>query len=96
MLSAFPPIREATVKQTCWEVRFVPTATASRPDAPQQSISFNDLVGTQQERLGDRQAERLGGREIDDKLELGRLFDRKVSGFRSLENLIDEFTRVPE
>ena len=32
------------------------------------------------------EAERLGGLEIDDQLELGRLRDRQVGGFGALEN----------
>src|SRR5512138_1945661 len=31
----------------------------------------------------------LGGFEIDDQLELRRLFDRKVSGFCAFQNLVD-------
>jgi hypothetical protein len=39
------------------------------------------------ERLGlHLEAERLGGLEIDDQLELGRLRDRQVGGFGALEN----------
>jgi hypothetical protein len=34
---------------------------------------FDNLVGAQQERFRDREAERLGGRQIDDEIELGRL-----------------------
>jgi hypothetical protein len=33
--------------------------------------SFNHLVGAQQERLRNGQAECLGGREIDDEIEFG-------------------------
>jgi hypothetical protein len=35
--------------------------------------SLDDLVRPQQQRLRDRQAEGLGGLEVDDQLELGRL-----------------------
>jgi hypothetical protein len=36
-----------------------------------------------QERLGDRHPERFGGREVDDKLELGRLLHRYVAGLQA-------------
>jgi len=38
--------------------------------------SFDDLVGAQQERLRDFEVEGLGGRKIDDEIELSRLLDR--------------------
>jgi len=37
---------------------------------------LNHVVRAQQERLWDRQSERLGGLEIDNQLELGWLLDR--------------------
>jgi hypothetical protein len=37
--------------------------------------------------LRDGQAERLGGLEIDDELECGRLLDREVGGLLALEDL---------
>src|SRR5215204_2554942 len=43
------------------------------------AISFDHLVGTQQESFRDRQSERLGGSEVDDEFELGRLLDRNVA-----------------
>src|SRR5437870_7444047 len=52
--------------------------------------SFNHLVRAQQYRLRDRNAERLGGLEVDHELELGRLFHRKLAGLRALEDLVDE------
>src|SRR5258708_14039007 len=42
-----------------------------------------------QERRRDRQAERLGGLEVDDQLELGRLLDGEISRLGPLENLVD-------
>jgi hypothetical protein len=41
---------------------------------------LDDLVRPQQERLRDRQAERLGGLEVDDQLELRGLLDGEVGG----------------
>jgi hypothetical protein len=37
---------------------------------------FDHLVGAQQERFRDRETDRLGGLEIDDKLEFGWILDR--------------------
>src|SRR5262245_28038851 len=48
-----------------------------------------DLVRPQQHRLGDRQAQGLGGLEVDDQLELRRLLDRQVGGLRAIEDLRD-------
>jgi hypothetical protein len=50
---------------------------------------FDYLVGTGEERLGDREADCLGGPEIDDQLDFRRLLDREVGGFLSLENSAD-------
>src|SRR5262245_42171914 len=50
--------------------------------------SPDDLVGSNQERLRDCQAQRLGGLEVDHQLELRRLFDREVGGFGPFQNLV--------
>jgi hypothetical protein len=39
---------------------------------------LNNFVGRSQQRFRDGEAERLGGLEVDDKFEFGRLYDRKV------------------
>jgi len=36
-----------------------------------------------------REAKRLGGLEVDHKLELRRLLDRKLAGLGALEDLVD-------
>jgi hypothetical protein len=41
---------------------------------------FDDLVRPPQHRRRDREAERLGGFEVDDQLELRRLLDWQVGG----------------
>src|SRR6516164_2907721 len=58
--------------------------------------SLDHLVSAQQERLWDRQAEPLGGREIDDKFESGRLLDRNIAGLRTAQNLVDQLGGAPE
>ena len=40
--------------------------------------------------------ERLGGLEVDDQIEFGRLLDRKVGGFRPTQNLVDVVPGAPE
>src|SRR3954467_10410103 len=57
---------------------------------------LDHFVDAQQERLGDGQAEHLGGREIDDQIELGRLFDREVSGLDPAQYLVDVLGTPPE
>ena len=51
---------------------------------------FDQRIGTQQERFRDFQAERLGRGQIDDKIEFGRLLDRKIGGFCAAQNLVDK------
>jgi hypothetical protein len=41
--------------------------------------SFDHFVGDGEDSRRDGQAKRLGGLKVDDKLELGRQYDRKVS-----------------
>jgi hypothetical protein len=43
---------------------------------------FDHLVGAQQEQFRDRQAKHLCGGQVEDKIELGRLFDRQVGRLR--------------
>ena len=50
----------------------------------------DDLVGPQQQRVRDCQAQRLGGLEVDDELELGGLLDRKIGGLGTFEDPVYE------
>src|SRR3974377_1000931 len=59
------------------------------------AFSLDYLVGAQQERFRDREAEGLGGGQIDDELEFGRLLDRDVGGLRPTQNLVDEVGGAP-
>src|SRR5262245_51106058 len=51
-----------------------------------RSHSLDHLVGTPDERVGDGDAECLGGLEVNVQLNFGCLLDRQVSGLVALEN----------
>jgi len=54
-----------------------------------QCVLLDHLVGAQQDRFGDRNAQGLGGLEVDDQLEFGWLLDGQVGRFRAPEDLVD-------
>jgi len=47
---------------------------------------LDHLIRPRQQSRRNREAERLGGLEVDDKLELRRLFDAEVGRFHALED----------
>ena len=64
--------------------RYVPFGDLSRCSNVLRLL--DDLVGAQEEGFRDFQPDCLGGCEIDDQLELGRLQDRQVSRFFALKD----------
>src|SRR5262249_59578710 len=56
--------------------------------------SLDHFVGAGKQRLGNREAEGFGGREVYDEIELRRPFYRQVAGLRAFENLIDITSRA--
>src|SRR5262249_28749214 len=71
------------------DIKFSPsvsTIAAAFENASPSRRSFDHLVGERKKRWRNGEAERLRGPQIDDQLELGRLFDRQVSGLFTPEN----------
>jgi hypothetical protein len=62
------------------------TAPAQRWKRSFPHCSLDHLIGAGEDRLGDRDAERLRGLQIDDQLEFSRPLDGQVGGSRSLQN----------
>src|SRR5215203_6043127 len=58
-------------------------------------ILFDYLVGASEQRRWHREAERLGGLEVDRQLVLGRVLHRQVSRFLALENTINVTRSAP-
>jgi len=58
-------------------------------------VLLDHLIRPLQERLRDRQAEGLGGREVDDEFESGRLPEEQVFWLRACEDGLHVSCRLP-
>src|SRR5438128_10007634 len=68
--------------------------TAARRSWPRWSSTLLDhLIRPQQERLRDREAEGLGGLEVDHQLKSRGLLNGKLRRLRSPQDLVDEIRR---
>src|SRR5262249_204796 len=72
-----------------------PTRFSSCVGARRAHGLLNDLIRPQQRRR-DREAERFGGLEVDDELELCGLFDGQIGWLGALENLVDVRRSAPK
>src|SRR5215468_9425326 len=68
-------------------------STASKADkcAAANDGLLDHLVSDREQLVGNIEAERPGGFEIDDQLELSRQFDRDVGGLSPAHNFVDNF-----
>src|SRR4030095_1293370 len=80
-------VRSAWIARTYDGIEHPANPSAARRSWPRWSSTlFDDLVGPQQQRLRNREAECLGGLEVDDQLELRRLLDGEIGGPHTLED----------
>ena len=95
-MSALPPIATKKADMPQMVMSALPpkadscSATAYVCFGPIADITslFDHLIGAGYERWSDSQAERLGGLEVEDKFELGRLLDWQVGWPRTLDDLV--------
>ena len=66
-----------------------PSGHAPEPSDELPPSHLDHLVGPQQERLGDRQVQRLRSGQIDDKIVSGRLLDWKVAWLCPPQDFVD-------
>src|SRR5215471_8169531 len=78
----------ADIVAACRHVRFVPQGADAAMTCANTRL-FDDLVGALLEKERHVKAERLGGLEIDHKLELDRSLDGKLTRRLALEDAID-------
>src|SRR5262249_39367385 len=65
-------------------------------EPPSRFRSLHHLVGTSEERRRDFQGEHLGGLEVNNQLEFGRLLDRQVGRLCAAQNLVNIIGGAPE
>src|SRR5262245_5877565 len=65
-------------------------------EPPSRVTSLDHLVRASEQRRRHIEAERLGGGQIDDEVELGWLLDRNVGRLRAAQNLVNEVAGTTE
>src|SRR4051812_28407316 len=70
--------------------RYVCSTSFKPSRGPSLNGLLDDLIRSKQQRLRNDQAERARRFQVDDEIELRRLFDRQISGLCAFENLVDE------
>src|SRR6266702_6596907 len=72
-----------------WAARRAAKRTVPVPEMNmRRSLLLDDLIRPSQERLWDRQPERLGRLEVDHQLDLGRLLHGQVARLGTLEDAV--------
>src|SRR5437867_11718548 len=74
--------------------RAAPLRATLAPSCGHDRSSLNEPIRPLQQWRWNREAERLGGLQIDDELELRGLFDRQVGRLGSFEDPVDEPRRL--
>jgi hypothetical protein len=88
-MSAAPPIQGINrAKMDRWSVPLADSCTAANPTGSVVWL-FDYLVGDGEQPRREAESERLGGVQVDDELELGRLLDRKIGRLGALDDFID-------
>ena len=68
----------------------------ANPKVRELASSLDHLVGAQQERLWDFEAEGFCSGQIDDEIEFGRLLDWDVARLRPAQNLVSNVAGAAE
>src|SRR5207245_4028689 len=97
------PAHESSQVRRAWSARsYEGIEHPAKPSAARRSwprwssTLLDDLVGSHEYGLRDRQTKRLRGLEIDDQFELGWLLHRKIRRLRAPEDLVHISGRTPE
>ena len=67
-----------------------------RPETDMAHTAYSITSSAGREVLRNGEAERFGGRKIDDEIEFGRLLDRDIAGLRPAQNLVDKIGGATE